>query len=115
LCFYHERDTMVVMSSMRPDSTLSIRRAATGDIASLVRLAALDSAAPLRGDVLLAEVDGAPRAALSLHDGRVVADPFEPTAGDVALLRTRAALMHGTGHLRAERRGLRARVRIARA
>jgi hypothetical protein len=115
LCFYHEGGIIHVMSSMSPASTIVIRRAVTGDIGSLARLAALDSARPLSGEVLLAEHDGHPRAALSLSDGRTIADPFLPTAGDVALLRTRAALMHGTGYLRTQRRGLRARVRPARA
>ena len=40
------------------------------------RFAALDSSEPLHGDVLLGRVDGELRAALSLADGRVVADPF---------------------------------------
>src|SRR5689334_5033349 len=97
------------MSSMSPASSLTIRRAVAGDVGGLARLAALDSAAPLTGEILLAETDGHPRAALSLHDGRAIADPFLPTAGEVALLRTRAALMHGTAHLRAGRRRLRAR------
>jgi hypothetical protein len=103
------------MSSMSPASTIVIRRAVTGDIAGLARLATLDSARPLTGEVLLAEHDGQPRAALSLRDGRTIADPFLPTAGDVELLRTRAALMHGAGPTRSLRRGLRARVRTARA
>ncbi|MGZ4277972.1 MAG: hypothetical protein ACXVVU_15065 [Solirubrobacteraceae bacterium] len=102
------------MSSMSPASTIVIRRAVAGDIGGLARLAALDSARPLNGDVLIAESDGRPRAALSLHDGRAIADPFLPTAGDVALLRTRATLLHSTAPRRAGRRGLRALVRPAR-
>jgi hypothetical protein len=54
----------------------------------LRRLAALDSAEPLQGDVLLGRVNGELRAALSVGDGRVVADPFCRTAQIVALLRT---------------------------
>ncbi|MDP9344229.1 MAG: hypothetical protein M3P44_00630 [Actinomycetota bacterium] len=100
---------------MSPASTIIIRRAVTGDIAGLARLAALDSARPLAGEVLLAEHDGQTRAALSLRDGRTIADPFLPTAADVALLRTRAALMHGSGRVPSQRRGLRARLRAARA
>jgi hypothetical protein len=53
----------------------------------------MDSALPLRGAVLVAESGGVLRAALSLDDDRAVADPFVPTAGHVALLRTRASLL----------------------
>ena len=58
------------------------------DQQELERLAALDSADPLQGDVLLGRVNGELRAALSVEDGRVVADPFCRTAQIVALLRT---------------------------
>ena len=70
-----------------------IRPAHDADIAALHDLAELDSAAPLEGTVLVAVVDGAAWAALSLDDGRVIADPFIPTAGAVELLRLRAAQM----------------------
>ena len=116
MCFYHEGGIIYVMSSMSPASTIVIRRAVTGDIAGLARLATLDSARPLTGEILVAEHDGGARAALSLHDGRAIADPFLPTAGDVALLRTRAepACTAASASARS-RRGLRARVRPARA
>jgi hypothetical protein len=58
------------------------------DRRELERLAALDSAEPLQGDILLGRVDGELRAALSRADGRVVADPFTRSADVVALLRT---------------------------
>jgi hypothetical protein len=70
--------------------TVVIRRAAEADRPALERLAALDSAPPSRGDVLLALVDEVAWAALSLDDGRVVADPFRPSAHAVELLRIRA-------------------------
>jgi hypothetical protein len=73
--------------------TIQIRAAGAGDADALDRLAALDSATVLRGDVLIATVDGEPRAALALSDGRVIADPFSLTADLVELLRTRAHLM----------------------
>src|SRR5436853_484010 len=63
-------------------TNLTFRPASPQDADNLVRLAALDSAQPLTGDVLLAEARGRPVAALSLVDGRAVADPFEPTALD---------------------------------
>ena len=71
-------------------STIAIRSAHDDEVGVVLRLAALDSAPRLRGDVLLGVLDGEPVAALSLTDGRVVADPFRPTADVVALLRLRA-------------------------
>jgi hypothetical protein len=78
-------------------TSVSIRRAGPHDAPALCRLAALDSAAPLRGEVLMAEVEGEALAALSLGDGSCVADPFAPTAQLVALLRLRRGQMLGTG------------------
>lgn len=70
--------------------TISIRAAGAGDRRTIARLAALDSAPIPFGPVLLAEVDGQPRAALDVTDGRVVADPFARTAELVSLLRLHA-------------------------
>ena len=70
---------------------ITIRAAGVDDAAALRRLAALDSAPALRGEALLAEVDGQPLAALGLASGRVVADPFRLTAELGDLLRLRAA------------------------
>ncbi len=69
---------------------ISIRAATSNDGRALTRLAALDSADVPTAPVLMAEVDGEAQAALSLRDGRVVADPFERTAELVSLLRVRA-------------------------
>jgi hypothetical protein len=85
--------------------SLSLRWAGPADDALLRRLAELDSTRPLRRPILLAERDGVAVAALSAADGRVAADPFEPTAEAVALLRLRAAQV-GT-RLRASRSGVR--------
>jgi hypothetical protein len=63
--------------------------AAPADAGALRRLAQLDSAAPLSGRVLLAELDGAPLAALSLETGAATADPFQPSADAVRLLMLR--------------------------
>ena len=77
-------------------------RLARADEAHLVRrLAALDDAPSLEGQVLLALADGEAVAALSLHDGRAVANPFVLTQEAVALLRLRAKHLSGT---RARRR-----------
>jgi hypothetical protein len=50
----------------------------------------LDTSKPLTQPILLAEVDGAVAAALSLSTGAGVADPLHRTAGLVELLRVRA-------------------------
>jgi hypothetical protein len=84
---------------------LSLRRAGPTDDALLRRLAQLDSTRSLQLPILLAECDGVAVAAVSVADGRVAADPFEPTAEAVALLRLRAAQL-GTPR-RASRPGLR--------
>ncbi len=65
-----------------------VRPARPVDAADLRRLAALDSARPLTGDVLLAVSGGEFAAAMSVDTGAVIADPFQPTAHLVELLRT---------------------------
>lgn len=77
------------------NDTITIRHAAHGDAAALRRLAALDSADAPAGPALLAEVDGAPAAAIALDDGAVVADPFRLTADVVELLRLRRRRLAG--------------------
>jgi hypothetical protein len=78
------------MARLSPGEIL-IRRAYADDQLSLLRLAALDSAVDVPASPLLvAELDGELRVALSLADGAVIADPFVPTADIVALLRLRA-------------------------
>jgi hypothetical protein len=69
---------------------LTIRRATTSDEFAVRRLAALDSAAPPTGDVLLAEMGDELWAALSVDTGNAVADPFRPSRDLVELLRFRA-------------------------
>ena len=71
-------------------ATLHFRPAGPADAVALHRLAALDDAEPVHGDVLMAFADGEAVAAMSLSDGRVVADPFRRTADVAELLRLRA-------------------------
>jgi hypothetical protein len=77
--------------------TIQIRAARDEDARLLLRLAAMDSAPALHDPVLIASLDGEPLAALSLRDGRAIADPFRPTADLLELLRTRARLMGARG------------------
>ena len=71
------------------ERSLTIRLAAPDDARAVRRLAALDSARAPRGNVLLAETDGVPVAAISLYTGAVVADPFQHSSEAVRLLRLR--------------------------
>jgi hypothetical protein len=70
-----------------------IRPATDADAEALDRLAALDSQPPLRGRILVGEVDGRPAAALSLADDRAVADPWQYTGTLRVCLRLRASAM----------------------
>ena len=65
---------------MLPADTSVIRLATEHDADDLRRLAALDSARPLTGRILLGEIEGVLAAARSLETGRTIADPFLPTA-----------------------------------
>jgi hypothetical protein len=86
---------------------ITVRRSVSSDRSELDRLAALDSAKPPRGPALVAEADSRMIAALPLGSGRPIADPFEPTAEVVALLRLRRDQLAGAP----ERRGRLTRAR----
>ncbi len=86
------------------NTALTVRIATPADAFSLRRLAAIDSASPPTGDVLLAEMDGELWAALSIDTGAAVADPFRPSADLVDLLRFRARRLNGDAD--AHRHGL---------
>ena len=77
-------------SPQRSGPAVELRPARADEATVLRRLAALDEAPELEGPVLLAFVGGEAVAALSVDDGRVVANPFAPTAHAVTLLRLRA-------------------------
>jgi hypothetical protein len=72
------------------DDRVALRRARDQDGEALRRLAELDSTVLPPGPLLLAEAGGDLLAAVSLIDGRAIADPFAPTAELVTLLRVRA-------------------------
>ena len=74
---------------MFPTNAYVIRRATPDDAVALRELAELDSRPALLGPALIGEIDGLPAAAVSLVDGRVVADPFKATARLRPLLQMR--------------------------
>jgi hypothetical protein len=72
----------------------TIRQANEEDVHALRRLAELDSdPRPLTGRVIVGEVKGEVAAAVAVADGRVIANPFRPTAHLVAHLRRRASAL----------------------
>jgi len=82
---------------------LTLRLATSADQPALERLAELDDTTRPAEPILLGEIRRRPVAALSLADGRVIADPFTSTYELVELLRLRARQM-GVGDSGQERR-----------
>ena len=74
-------------------SVIAFRSATADDDRVLRDLSELDSARPVQRPAVLAIVDDAPVAAVSLSDGRIVADPFTRTEDVVAMLRARVAAL----------------------
>jgi hypothetical protein len=76
--------------SHRVNNEIRIRVARETDLAAVTRVAGRDSHRPPAWPILVAEVGAEIRAAISLTDGEVVADPFHRTAELVEMLRIRA-------------------------
>src|SRR5690242_19378749 len=76
---------------MTNSTPITIRLAEAADHAALGVLAQLDSASVPAVPVLVAETGGDLLAAVSLHDGASVADPFRHTSDVLELLHIRAA------------------------
>jgi hypothetical protein len=74
----------------RIDPTVVIRAARGSDGPALERLAQLDSRPTPAGDLLVGEQGGELVAAYAPLTGAVIADPFRPSAGVVALLELHA-------------------------
>jgi hypothetical protein len=93
---------------------LTIRFVDSQDRRALAALAELDSSEPLELPVLVAELQGELRAALSMADARVIADPFHPATELIELLRTRGQELAADPRLGLRER-LRGALRAARA
>ena len=78
------------------DLAVTIRLASSEDRTAILRLAELDFRKAPSGPMLLAIVKGHLWAALALEGDEALADPFNPTAALVDLLRVRKALLHGS-------------------
>jgi hypothetical protein len=79
------------MSNITHTKAITIRSATSEDGADLVRLAQRDSSSVPAGRLLVADDGESILAALAVDSGRVIADPFEPTAELVEMMRIRAA------------------------
>jgi hypothetical protein len=87
------RRTSTAVSSARPAAV--VRIAHPDEAATLRLLAELDDAPELSGEILVATFEAEVVAALSLDEGRVVANPFVFTSDAVALLRVTASALAG--------------------
>jgi hypothetical protein len=94
-------------------NTYLIRPARDADQPALRRLAFLDSAEPLNGRILVAEIDGVPAAAMSLDERRTIADPFQRSGALRVHLRLRAAAVEAHEHEPSLRERIRAAMRRA--
>jgi hypothetical protein len=94
-------------STSKTVESVTVRFATPADAGDLARLAALDAGRVPTGPALVAEVDGELLAALSLGDGRALADPFRPTAELVRLLELRETQLRGGRPVRRRRRSQR--------
>ena len=92
------------------DSTeITIRAARAEDMGELARVAARDTHDLPEGRLLVAKVGSSVRAAISLDDGTIIADPFHRTAELVEALRLKVG--HIDGRPGGSRRGLLSRLR----
>jgi hypothetical protein len=105
--------TRVVVDERVHTEVIALRMAGPDEVNVVALLATLDSGRPLAGDTLVAVVDGKLVAAISLSDGRVVADPFLPTKDARLLLEMRAAQLAPVSRRRPRRRRWRLRPRFA--
>src|SRR5688500_3903052 len=81
-------------------SAITIRAARAEDMGELARVASRDTHELPGGRLLVAKVGSDVRAAISIDDGTIIADPFHRTAELVAMLKIRAAAVPGArrGH-----------------
>jgi len=93
-------------------NTYLIRLATKEDEPALRELAQLDSQKPITGRALIGKIDGRAAAALSLSDGRIVADPFQATSHLAVQLRLRAGAVQAYEHTPSLADRMRAAVRV---
>ena len=99
---------------MYPANAYVIRQATEDDERTLQRLAELDSQRPISGPALIGEIDGSPAAAVSMADGRTIADPFQLTPVLRQLLRMRRGALLAYSRTPSVRERLRAAFGVVR-
>ena len=100
---------------MFPANAYVVRLASERDATAVRQLAEIDGAShPLIEPVLIGEIDGRPAAAISLTDGRIVADPFQATSHLRPILRLRADALRAYSHAPSLRVRLLAGLRVRR-
>jgi hypothetical protein len=82
---------------MYPADAYTIRYATVDDVPALRWLVERDGGRLFCGPALIAEICGAAAAAVSLADGRVIADPSQPTTVPTQLLRMRRDALRAPG------------------
>ncbi len=87
------RRTSSAVTSARPAA--AVRFSHPDEAGTIRRLAELDDAPELAGEILVATIGTDVVAAVSLDDGRVVANPFVLTSSAVELLRASARALSG--------------------
>ncbi len=94
-----------------------IRAARTEDMGEVARVAGRDTGELPAGPLLVAMVGHDVRAAISLEDGTVIADPFHRTAELVQMLRIRAGAVNRVrrGHIAPRRRSRHSPLTVGRA
>ena len=104
----HRRQAIPKVPRSTKESVL-LRMTTIGDAEAIERLAALECTPEPDCRCVVAEVDGTVVAALPLRGGKVMADPFRPTAHLVPLLELRAKQL--AAQAKPRRTGLRRLVR----
>jgi hypothetical protein len=102
------RRSTAAVSTTRPAP--AVRFARSEDAGALWRIAQLDDAHELAGEILVATIGADVVAAVSLEDGRVIANPFVLTSDAVELLRGSATALTGIRSGRRSRFALRLRL-----
>ena len=85
------------------NDAITLRHAVPEDAPTLTQLAQLDCAIVPPSPLLVAEVGGQARAAISLRDGSTIADPFHRTLAVLELLAARAEHLRTDHPTRARR------------
>jgi hypothetical protein len=97
---------------MFPANAYVIRKASADDAPALQELAIKERTQPISIPALIGELDGEPAAAVSIADGRVIADQSKQTRRLAAVLSMRARSLRTASDMPSVRDRIRAGVRV---